>query len=826
MPMIVLGSSRTSQPRTAMSHHRTTRPLRMFRSWLVSPLALLVALGVQSCGGDTETSLLPQSGTETGVAGAGGGTATGSGTFTGTGTGGTAGSGGTATGGTAGGGGGGGYGICGNGIQEGDEECDGEPNCDDHCHLIPDADGDGISDDDEGAPSTDTDDDLTFDYQDTDSDGDGIPDSVEAGDDDLRTPPVDTDGDGTPDFQDLDSDDDGIPDAVEAGADPTQPVDSDGDYAPDYVDADSDNDDLTDAEELAAGTDRLNPDSDGDTVSDGDDGVGDADGDGTINALDTDSDGDGYGDAVEAGDGDWQTVPVDSDFDGISDLRDLDSEQDGLPDAQEVNCPALGRDGRLWTDTDFDGYADLAEVLIGSDPCDDQDDVKDHGIEFFFVLPYNDPEQDDVLRFEPTVKMADVFFNVDTTGSMGGEIANLQGGLNTIMNSTNARVDDAAFGVSHFEDFPCNPYGDPSWGDQPFVRDLAPTTNTTTAQAAVNGLGTRNGYDFPESGYEALYQLANGSGISGGACWNHSAYTTAGRVGGAQFRAGSIPILLHITDALAHDATTPTTAGPYGPWAGDYPSNYQDHSKAQAIAALQSIGARVIGVQSLWNDASLDGVVTAQMRELSEQTNTDVPVCAFLEDGGDNVVPSGDDSWRCGANSCCGGTIDDGSGRCILRYTIASNGTGLTQAATDGIDGIIKYTTFDVYNDARDDGDGGTPDTSQFLTRIVSITPDDSFKPPLEEERSCCPVPTPAQFVATTYDDGFTGFATCTSSATQEGAKLFFTVYARNTHVPETDAPQMFIAYIDIIDDTTGAILDTQEVVIIVPAAPGGSGEG
>jgi hypothetical protein len=77
--------------------------------------------------------------------------------------------------------------------------------------------------------------------------------------------------------------------------------------------------------------------------------------------------------------------------------------------------------------------------------------VKDHGVEFFFILPYEAPEQQDELRFVPTVKKADVFFNVDTTGSMGGVITSLKSGLSTIITTTRTRVTDSAFGVAQFQ---------------------------------------------------------------------------------------------------------------------------------------------------------------------------------------------------------------------------------------------------------------------------------------------------------------------------------------------------------------------------------------
>jgi hypothetical protein len=722
------------------------------------------------------------------------------------------------------GGAGGGSGECGDGVVDPGEECDGTPDCAADCALIDDADADGISDEDEGAASgTDSDGDSTPDYQDSDSDDDGIPDAVEAGDGDLASAPLDSDGDATPDFIDTDSDDDSILDSVEAGANPAVPVDSDGDFTPDYRDVDADNDDLSDADEVANGTNPLNPDSDGDTISDGDEGVLDADGDTFIDALDTDSDDDGHLDSAEAGDANWQTLPVDTDFDGIPDFRDLDSEQDGLPDLQEVDCAAIGYDGRLWPDTDFDGYPDLAEALVGSDPCDDMENVHDLGVEFFFILPYMGPEQTAPLRFDPTVKEADVFFNVDTTGSMGGEITNLKNGLNTIITETTTRVSYPAFGVASWEDWPVNPFGSAASGDRPYTLLQGVTTSIPSITTGVNALTVGNGNDFPESGYESLFQVADGSGVFGTG-GNFGPFTAAGRIGGAQFRPGALPIVFHITDALSHDATTPGSLPGCGSWTADYPAGYNDHNQAQALAALQNIGARVVSVQTIYPAGAcftdVNNAITAQLQPISQNTGAVVPKCAF-QTGTDPLNPA---HWRCGIDTCCSGTIASGN-TCVLRYTIAENGSGLTSAATDGIDAIIKYTTFDVYSAERDDGSAATVDTSLFLNRVEANTPDMTFKPPLEPERSCTPVPTPGQFQTMAYNDGFNGFAVGSSLVTQEGAKLFFTVAAQNNIVPEGTAPQLFQAYIDIVDDTTGAILDTQEVVIIVPAAPGGAGD-
>jgi hypothetical protein len=659
--------------------------------------------------------------------------------------------------------------------------------------LLGDEDSDGISNADEGSDvERDTDADGTPDYLDTDSDGDSIPDGVEAGDDDPTTKPTDTDLDKTPDYIDLDSDDDGTSDKDEV----EKNFDSDGDLIPDYRDEDSDNDDLDDKDERKDGLDPLDSDSDDDGIGDGDEGTEDDDGDGVMNALDDDSDDDGTSDADEAGDDSDDTPPVDTDFDGTPDFLDLDSDGDGLPDKQEEGC------GRGVIDGDDDGYGDLAEVSIGSDPCDDGDTVKDHGVEFFFILPYESPEQQDELRFVPTVKKADVFFNVDTTGSMNGVITSLKSGLSTIITTTRTRVTDSAFGVAEFEDYPVTPFG--SSGDAPFTLLSGLTGDTTVAQTATNQLTIGGGNDGPEAGYEALFQAADGSGVSGTA-GTFGPFKATGRIGGAQFRPLALPIIVHATDAESHDLVATAGNPAYDP-------AFNAHGREDALAALRSIGARVITIQN-----GIGAAATTQLTEVSQVTRAVVPVCSFK---------TTETEWRCGANQCClPGAVAPTDGKCVLRYGINNDGSGLADVAADGIDAIIKYTKFDVFAETRDDGESATPDTSAFLTRVEANTPDDDFKPPLEPEFSCNPVPVPAAFDGSTYDNGFEGFAVGSSSTTREGAKLFFTVRARNTTVPETDEPQLFSAFIDIVDEQTGAVLDTQDVVVIVPAVPGAVGE-
>ncbi len=126
-----------------------------------------------------------------------------------------------------------------------------------------------------------------------------------------------------------------------------------------------------------------NTDSDGDTITDGDEGAGavDTDGDGTPDSQDTDTDGDGIDDYREAGDTSPATPPVDSDGDGTPDFRDTDSDNNGIRDGDDGTGDADG-DGRpdfQDTDDDNDGLSDATEIGDAANPNDsDGDGTPDH----------------------------------------------------------------------------------------------------------------------------------------------------------------------------------------------------------------------------------------------------------------------------------------------------------------------------------------------------------------------------------------------------------------------------------------------------------------
>lgn len=675
---------------------------------------------------------------------------------------------------------------------------------------VDDADGDGISDHDEGRDQAiDTDGDGTPDYLDDDSDGDGVPDSHEAGDADPATPPVDSDSDGTPDFRDTDSDgngrldavdgtndfdNDGIPDfqdldddgdmikdTVELGPDPQNPVDTDGDTLPDFQDADSDNDTIADRDELMS-----DPDMDG------------------IPAFrDLDSDGDCRPDSGEAGDADYLTPPVDSDMDGRPDFLDLDSDNDGLSDQlEDLNCNGvvdMGETSPTNADTDGDGITDLIEVAAGTNPTDPASNPHASG-DFVFLEPYNMPPSppSDVLDFSTSITQADVFFVMDTTGSMGGEINNLKSSLATVISTLSADIPDMGFGVGGHDDFPNGTNGTPP--DQPFyLLHRILTTHTAaglaSVQAGVNMLTLHNGNDGPESQWEAAYQIATGAGVSVSSAsvppFNPAtappasipAGESVGTIGGVGFRTGSLPIVVEITDIHGHNSES--FPGDYYPFGGAA-------FRSTAMTAEAAIGIRHIAL-TVNSDAQTDQLVAVNA------SGATVPPDAW--------GPVGTRPGGCALTQCCtglsgAGQAPDGTGMCPLDFQITSSGTGIGASVIKAIEVLTTYGTIDITATIANDptNPGGVDAVVAFVDHLAADPT----------------APSPCASGLTAIDTNGDGILD-TFQQVQPGTVVCFDVVPKmNTTIMSTDMPQIFRANITVVGDGI-TTLSTRHVFFLVP---------
>jgi hypothetical protein len=514
-------------------------------------------------------------------------------------------------------------------------------------------------------------------------------------------------------------------------------------------------------------------DTDGDTILDVDEGrwdsggPADTDGDGTPDFEDTDSDGDGIDDADEAGDTDLSTAPDDCDDDGRPNFRDTDSDGDGLSDGEEAT---LGTDP-CDEDSDDDGFTDLMEDAYGSDPLDETDHPGTEG-DFVFLMWYEDAPSPalDTLVFSTSLRMADIFFLVDTTGSMGGEIVNLRTDLNsTIIPGIDAIIAEARYGVGRFDDYPASPYGDPSRGDVVFELVQRMTADTTAVTSAVSSLTTHWGSDGPESQVPALWATA-----TGGALGSYLAAATgcaSGEVGTPCFRTTAVPIVVMITDNAFHNG--PSDANPYDPanLGGHTPPTY-----GEAVTELTAINARVTSVYSGDTGGSGD--------EHCEQLATDT------------------------------GAVDS-TGSPLVAYTDIS-GSGLGMEIVDAVDTLATGVTIRVDAIAEDDPSDMTDAVAAFIGSIETNTSGASvWDPILGEMRTCTSgltVGTPGTAPSVDYFE-----------AVDPGVSVCFDIIPqRNTTIPATSVPLRFRATITVLGDEY-APLDSRDVYFVVPPEIPGS---
>jgi len=513
-------------------------------------------------------------------------------------------------------------------------------------------------------------------------------------------------------------------------------------------------------------------DTDGDTIADQHEGTGDTDGDTIPNHLDTDSDDDGFPDADEAGDTSLCTPPTNSDDDAIADFIDGDSDNDGLGDREEATYSTNPYN----PDTDGDGYSDLAEVATGHDPKDAADIIPSD--DFYVILPFEGDPQEKVLEFHSAIRKADIYFVMDTTGSMSEEANNLASGLRTMIPQLRAEIPDVGIGCGHFEDFNinCGPcpvvmgiptcYGVASNKVYYHFQDI--TTNEAAAQAGVDQLKARAGTGGCNwaSSLEALYQIATGAGIAPFVPPKSCPLAPDEifpRVGYPCFRPGALPIVVVLTDTASRSG--PCTTGPNtadGYYDVDFPTE-RPHRYDAAVAELNAIGARVLGV--------ISGAEAGD------------PSCQFQ-------------SWARDT-----GTVNpDGS---PLLFPISSDGTLVTSSIVDAIKKIAGGTPQDVDAVTQDQIPDDPP---QFYSEVnaagfvTSIVAKDCFRED-GTVTTCTVSPDGASFVLV-----------------PPGYLVRFTVTFHNGIVREIGSAQVYRATI-VVRGNHVANLDEREVIIIIPAS-------
>jgi hypothetical protein len=129
----------------------------------------------------------------------------------------------------------------------------------------------------------------------------------------------------------------------------------------------------------------------------------------------------------------------------------------------------------------------------------------------------------------------DVYFLIDSTGSMGEIIGAVKAAAVDIVATLAGLHMDIAYGAGDYKDFPRDAYA--------FRNVVAPTTSTAAVVAGLLSLSAGGGSDYPEGAFFALDQLAQPAG---------------GSIG---WRASAQRIIVWIGDAPAHDPICPAISG-------------------------------------------------------------------------------------------------------------------------------------------------------------------------------------------------------------------------------------------------------------------------
>ncbi|HZS38411.1 MAG TPA: hypothetical protein VFF06_16365, partial [Polyangia bacterium] len=526
------------------------------------------------------------------------------------------------------------------------------------------------------------------------------------------------------------------------------------------------------------------------------------------------------------------------------------SDNEGLVDKlEDKNCNGVVdpcETDRLKVDTDGDGVNDLIESedcavktpaqqaalncqCWGSDASNNPLTAGD----FVFIVDYMKPPTPSVetLNLSTNVSNADVIFSLDSTGSMQGSLTTLASTIaSTIVPQTKAKVQNIAFGVLEFRDT-----GDtwtagnglPAAGFLRYdhrIQTVSTAAGVTAIQTTLGKLVASGGGDSPEGGWEALYSIAGGPAITVGAAGYVStlplastppqpptAGETQGTLYGAGFRAGTVPIIVTVTDAEWHDAPNVAASGENG--LNDYSTSYGGMpSRATALSYVNAMNAHVIAL------AGIGGGQTGDPKTRGLATATATGAVVSPADFG----PAGTRPAGCAVTQCCtgqngAGETTNGAGLCPLSFTFDdATGNGVNDAVVSGIVALANGLKFDIHVEAVD------VDPMTVDNFMLELVPNLSGMGPA----TVCITTPPAPL-----QDNFTGPKATPGSDTvldtfpgiSGGKQICFDVVPKmNTTVMETNSPQFFRAQLQVkgVPNGTGATVNLgtpRDVFFLVP---------
>jgi hypothetical protein len=183
------------------------------------------------------------------------------------------------------------------------------------------------------------------------------------------------------------------------------------------------------------------------------------------------------------------------------------------------------------------------------------------------------------LKLPPINVPVDVYFLMDTTGSMQPAICSLEVSLAGIASTLSSTGLDVHIGLGQYKDYPTR-NGDPS--DFAYKRVLPVQTPSTALYTALDHLEASGGGDEPEAQLPALYQAATGAGQDIAPAGHSLGDIPPGQDAG--FRRNALKVIVNVTDSPFHA-----------------PPHYPGPSWAQTGQALASRGIVQVGVHVVHN---------------------------------------------------------------------------------------------------------------------------------------------------------------------------------------------------------------------------------
>ncbi len=218
-------------------------------------------------------------------------------------------------------------------------------------------------------------------------------------------------------------------------------------------------------------------------------------------------------------------------------------------------------------DADGDGVPDIADDCNGMDDwvtCNnDTDDDGEYQTLYYDTSGTGTVSFTQVGDLPSQLSSVDVYFLIDASETMDGEIGTLQASIAAILGNLQSEFSDPQFGVGFYREYGLDPHADP-FTQSPFHHVLDITSDTSEVMLAINPLGTATNLDNVDAGSQALFMAATGTGVS--TFVPNRLDCPAGTYGYPCFRDGVFPVIVNLTDDRMTNGPDPT-----GPQYGNPP---------------------------------------------------------------------------------------------------------------------------------------------------------------------------------------------------------------------------------------------------------------